>query len=430
MMRRLSAQMSGAGLGIAAISYVAVDYMRYVSPAWHSRLQPVLWSALILAVLTRVPFYKHWSKELRAALPFLASVVFLLGALLFEALCVRSVTAVLGLDWHRETSPLPDTGQWFLLALNESLPETIVSILRAHIITLHHFLMLFVMLAFSVAFDSVKPPGLGLGARYIFTMGLGRLLRAITFISTILPSARPWCASARFKNVPSHPHQWAQKYYTPYAKDPSAIRQLLHWDTAYADQGNYIGDYRADWGAMSFLSEFLRPSYSEGSSWFALLKKAGGGCNDLLYSGHMLVAVLTAMAWTEAYGGFSSAMIWLLVAHSAQREIRERHHYTVDCVVAIYVGVLLWKMTGFVWSDKRKTKQAEKLEKIQKRLVHAAKDSDMEAVRRIVEEMEASLGEEKQSGVVSKRTMTVFACATVFTTLGIVVIALTLTSDG
>ena len=49
---------------------------------------------------------------------------------------------------------------------------------------------------------------------------------------------------------------------------------------------------------MSFLSDFLRPSYSEGSSWFALLKKAGGGCNDLLYSGHMLVAVLTAMAWT------------------------------------------------------------------------------------------------------------------------------------
>lgn len=137
--------------------------------------------------------------------------------------------------FDRDTSPLPDTGQWFLLALNESLPETIVTILRAHIITLHHFLMLFVMLAFSVAFNSVKPPGLGLGARYIFTMGLGRLLRAITFISTILPSARPWCASARFKSVPSHPHRWAQKYYVPYAKDPFAIRQLLHWDTAYGN---------------------------------------------------------------------------------------------------------------------------------------------------------------------------------------------------
>ncbi|XP_024007634.1 uncharacterized protein LOC18012497 [Eutrema salsugineum] len=431
MMGRLSAsRMSGVGLGIAAMSYVAIDYMRYLSPAWHSRLMPVLWSVLALAVVTRVPFYKHWSSELRAAIPFLTSIVFLLSALLFEALCVRSVTAVLGLDWHRDTSPLPDTGQWFLLALNESLPKPIVEILRAHIIGLHHFLMLFVMLGFSVVFDSVKAPGLGLGARYIFTMGLGRLLRAITFISTILPSARPWCASARFNNVPSHPHRWAQKYYVPYAKDPAAIHQLLNWDEAYADPGKYIGDYRPDWGSMSFLGEFLRPSYSEGSSWFGLLKKAGGGCNDLLYSGHMLVAVLTAMAWTEAYGGFSSALIWLLVAHSAQREIRERHHYTVDCVVAIYVGILLWKMTGFIWSVKRKTKQTTKLEKIQNRLIHAAKDSDMETVRRLVEEIEVSLGEDKQGKVVSNRTMTVFACATVITTLSIVILALTLTSDG
>ncbi|KAL1198768.1 Protein PHLOEM UNLOADING MODULATOR [Cardamine amara subsp. amara] len=400
MRRPSTSQMTGGGLGIAAMSYVAVDYMRYVSPTWHSRLMPVLWSVLALTVLSRVPFYKHWSKELRAALPFLGSVFFLLCALLFEALCVRSVTAVLGLDWHRDTSPLPDTGQWFLLALNESLPETIVEILRAHIIGLHHFLMLFVMLGFSVVFDSVKAP------------------------------ARPWCASARFNNVPSHPHRWAQKYYVPYAKDPFAIRQLLHWDTAYAEPSKYISDYKADWGSMSFLNEFLRPSYSEGSSWFALLKKAGGGCNDLLYSGHMLVAVLTAMAWTEAYGGFSSAMIWLFVAHSAQREVRERHHYTVDCIVAIYVGILLWKMTGFIWSEERKTKQAMKLEEIQNRLVHAAKDSDMETVRRLVEEMEVSFGEEKKQSEVSKKTMTVFACATVFTTLTIVILALTLTSDG
>lgn len=57
-------------------------------------------------------------------------------------------------------------------------------------------------------------------------------------------------------------------------------------------------DHRPDWGSMKFLADFLRPTVSEGSSWFSLLKKAGGGCNDLLYSGHMVVAVLTAMAWT------------------------------------------------------------------------------------------------------------------------------------
>lgn len=64
------------------------------------------------------------------------------------------------------------------------------------------------------------------------------------------------------------------------------------------DIGKPIGDYQPDWGKMSFLIDFLRPTVSEGSTWYGLLKKAGGGCNDLMYSGHMLVAVLTAMAWT------------------------------------------------------------------------------------------------------------------------------------
>jgi hypothetical protein len=131
-----------------------------------------------------------------------------------------------------DTPPLPDTGQWLLLALNDKLPLAIVEILRAHIIGLHHFLMLFMMLAFSVLFDSVEAPGLGLGARYMFTMAIGRLLRAITFVSTILPSARPWCATARFR-VPAFPHRWAQKYYVPYASDANSIRQLLQRDIAY-----------------------------------------------------------------------------------------------------------------------------------------------------------------------------------------------------
>jgi len=136
------------------------------------------------------------------------------------------------LTFYSDTPPLPDTGQWLLLALNEKLPHPIVEILRARIIGLHHFLMLFMILAFSVLFDSVKAPGLGLGARYMFTMAIGRLLRAITFVSTILPSARPWCATARFR-VPGYPHRWAQKYYVPYASDANSIRQLIQMDLAY-----------------------------------------------------------------------------------------------------------------------------------------------------------------------------------------------------
>ncbi|KAI3442635.1 PAP2_C domain-containing protein [Psidium guajava] len=418
------------GLGVAAMSYVAVDYLRHLSPTWHARLQPALWSVLALVAVSRVPYYRHWSAEFRAALPFVASMVFMLLAFLFEALSVRSVTAVLGLDWHRDTPPLPDTGQWLLLASNEKLPQTIVDILRAPIIGLHHFLMLFMMLAFSVLFDSVEAPGLGLGARYMFTMAIGRLLRAITFASTILPSARPWCAYSRFR-VPAYPHRWAQKYYVPYASDADAIRKIINLDIAYATTGSYLGEYRPDWGSMSFLIDFLRPTASEGSSWFSLLKKAGGGCNDLMYSGHMLVAVLTAMAWTEAYGGLSSVFVWLLVMHSAQREIRERHHYTVDCIVAIYVGILLWKMTGCIWppKDARRDQRLSKLEKIQSRLIQAAKDSDMDRVRELLKEVELS-SQEKSPSRSSNWLMWVFPCVTIFSALTIVLLAFTYTSDG
>ncbi|XP_010260974.1 PREDICTED: uncharacterized protein LOC104599921 [Nelumbo nucifera] len=422
-----AAMVKKGGLGLAAISYVGVDYLRHLSPSWHSRLQPTLWVVLALAAVTRVPFYRHWSSEFRAVIPFIASMVFMLGALLVEALSVRSVTAVLGLDWHSKAPPLPDTGQWLLLALNEKLPHAVVEILRAHIIGLHHYLMLFMMLGFSVLFDSVKAPGLGLGARYMFTMAIGRLLRAISFASTILPSARPWCASARFR-VPSHPHYWAQKYYVPYASNTNAIRQLIQQDIAYATVEDYIGDYRPDWGSMSFLIDFLRPTASDGS-WYSLLKKAGGGCNDLLYSGHMLVAVLTAMAWTEAYGGWASALIWLLVMHSAQREIRERHHYSVDCVVAIYVGILLWKMTGFIWSakDRSTRNRLAQLEKIQSRLIQAAKDSDMDEVRELLKEVDLA-GQESQA--FTDQAMWVFACVTIAFALTVVILAFTWTSDG
>jgi hypothetical protein len=60
---------------------------------------------------------------------------------------------------------------------------------------------------------------------------------------------------------------------------------------------DYPDEYKPDWGLMSFLVDILRPSTGEGPSWYHLLRKSSGGCNDLIYSGHMFVAVLTAMAW-------------------------------------------------------------------------------------------------------------------------------------
>lgn len=418
------------GLGVAAICYVGVDYLRRIAPSWHAFLQPILWSVLALAAVCRAPFYPHWSTELQSALPFVGSLLFLVLALALEAISVQFVTAVLGLDWHRTAPPLPDTGQWLFLALNERLPLTIVQVLRAPLIGLHHYLMLFLMLAFSVLFDCVKAPGLGLGARYMFTMAVGRLLRVMTFVATILPSARPWCASARF-DVPDHPHPWAQKYYMPYSSDPNMIRQLLRHDMVNVPVEEYPAEIIPDWGWMKFLVNILRPtspSTSEETSWFNTLKRAGGGCNDLVYSGHMLVAVLTAMAWTEAYPGWTSAVIWFLVLHSAQREIRERHHYSVDCVVAIYVGILLWRTTSFIWSakDRSKTLKLAQLAKIEGRLVQAAKDADIEKVRELLNQVDNPIRDKKHT----KWALWGFATFVIVFCLGIGLLAFTWTADG
>lgn len=92
---------AGGGLGIAAMTYIGVDYIRHISPAWHARLQPVLWALLALIAIIRIPYYKHWSVEMRSAVVFIASMIFMVGSLLVEMITVRSVTAVLGLDWHR-----------------------------------------------------------------------------------------------------------------------------------------------------------------------------------------------------------------------------------------------------------------------------------------------------------------------------------------
>lgn len=124
----------------------------------------------------------------------------------------------------------------------------------------------------------------------------------------------------------------------------------------------------------------------------------------------------------------------MLVLHSAQREIRERHHYSVDCIVAIYVGYLLWKMTGFIWSaqDVSRKKRLNKLEKIQGKLIQAAKDSDIEEVQKLLNQVELGSQENQGGGGggVSNKVMWLFPLVTTFSTFIIIILAFTHTSDG
>jgi hypothetical protein len=84
-----------------------------------------------------------------------------------------------------------------------------------------------------------------------------------------------------------------------------------------APVGNYPAEYVPNWGSMQFLVNILRPmdpaQTGQGpENWFSTLKRAGGGCNDLVFSGHMYVAVLTAMAWQVWFLEPSSFKLFVL----------------------------------------------------------------------------------------------------------------------
>ena len=102
----------------------------------------------------------------------------------------------------------------------------------------------------------------------------------------------------------------------------------------------YPDEYRPDWGRMSFLVDILRPTPGEGPSWYHLLKKASGGCNDLMYSGHMLVAVLTAMAWTVY------VVVLIHISQRLHHVVQRVHHNPYDLTFVLSIYLFHRKHTG------------------------------------------------------------------------------------
>lgn len=87
-------------------------------------------------------------------------------------------------------------------------------------------------------------------------------------------------------------------------------------------------------------------------------------------------------------------------------------------------------MTGFIWSQqvRSRDRNLSKFEKIQSRLIQASKDSDIDAVRELLKEIEPSSEESKNQTAIKYARL--FRSATIIFALTIVVLAFTLTSDG
>ena len=130
----------------------------------------------------------------------------------------------------------------------------------------------------------------------------------------------------------------------------------------------------------------------------------------------------------EAYPGWTSIFIWVLVAHTGQREIRERHHYSVDVITGIYIGILVWRTTRWIWStqDQYKELKIKHLAAIEDEIQVAAKEGDLEKIKLTLSKINIIDKEEKES----HWTNTLFGGFILFTTLGLGLLAFTWTADG
>jgi hypothetical protein len=133
----------------------------------------------------------------------------------------------------------------------------------------------------------------------------------------------------------------------------------------------------------------------------------------------------------EAYPGWTSLFLWLLVAHSGQREIRERHHYSVDVVVGIYMGVLLWWTTSWIWSKQDQT-QAFKLKQlalVERDIQKAAKEGDLDKIRSMLNKI-SNVGKIQNTPTMSNITSYVSGGIIISITLSLGLLLLSWTANG
>ncbi|KAJ8655092.1 hypothetical protein O0I10_009299 [Lichtheimia ornata] len=81
-------------------------------------------------------------------------------------------------------------------------------------------------------------------------------------------------------------------------------------------------------------------------------------CGDCMFSGHTVLFVICACVWTtyppcnqRIARVVISTIIWLLVLAGSAIVIMNRAHYTVDVLVAWYVGIGNWYIVQYFWKE-------------------------------------------------------------------------------
>ncbi|KAI7874502.1 hypothetical protein K492DRAFT_41059 [Lichtheimia hyalospora FSU 10163] len=81
-------------------------------------------------------------------------------------------------------------------------------------------------------------------------------------------------------------------------------------------------------------------------------------CGDCMFSGHTVLFVICACVWmtyppcNQRFARIViSTIIWLLVLAGSAIVIMNRAHYTVDVLVAWYVGIGNWYVVQYFWKE-------------------------------------------------------------------------------
>jgi hypothetical protein len=77
--------------------------------------------------------------------------------------------------------------------------------------------------------------------------------------------------------------------------------------------------------------------------------RSGGGCNDLIISGHAVIYTAVCCAYSEYYPGVASKILWLALLRSSVRGPLTAQHYSVDMFLAAVVTALTWRACEHVY---------------------------------------------------------------------------------
>jgi hypothetical protein len=121
-------------------------------------------------------------------------------------------------------------------------------------------------------------------ALFFKVMSISRIIRVVAFSSTVIPNPRQNCYSEKFK-IPE-----------------------------------------SNW-------EFF----------FDMIRFRSAGCNDLIISGHTLFIWISLKLITTLIKGWSSLILKVVVFLTFINIIMTRNHYSVDVILGIIIGELLWR---------------------------------------------------------------------------------------